>query len=330
MKTTETDPITLTVVWNALLSVAEEMGSTLRRTAFSEAVREGDDFSTGVFDAKARLIAQGNFTPGQLGSMPYVIRTVLEYFQPDTLRPGDAIFLNDSFLGSGHFPDCFMASPVFLEKQLVGFVVNTAHHIDVGGAAPGSQRVHGVSEAFQEGLRILPIRLVREGKFDPDLLRMILANVRIPEKVEGDLNAQLNANRAGIERFSNLFEEYGASVLNLAFDDILSVSETRMRDLIAQIPDGLYSFDDCLDDYGPSTEPIRVAVDITVDKSNIEVDFSRSSDQVPAALNSYINYTRAYTVFAVKVFCDALLPQNEGGIRPITTCLLYTSDAADE
>jgi N-methylhydantoinase B len=148
---------------------------------------------------------------------------------------------------------------------------------------------------------------------------MILANVRIPEKVEGDLNAQLNANRAGIERLSNLFEEYGASVLNLAFDDILSVSETRMRDLIAQIPDGLYSFDDCLDDYGPSTEPIRVAVDITVDKSNIEVDFSRSSDQVPAALNSYINYTRAYTVFAVKVFCDALLPQNEGGIRPITT-----------
>ena len=180
----------------------------------------------------------------------------------------------------------------FLEEQLVGFVVNTAHHIDVGGAAPGSQRVHGVSESFQEGLRILPIRLVREGRFDPDLLRMILANVRIPEKVEGDLNAQLNANRAGIERLSRLFKEYEPSVLNLVFDDILTVSETRMRDLISQIPDGVYSFDDCLDDYGPGTEPIRVSVDIKVDQSNIEVDFSRSSDQVPAALNSYINYTR--------------------------------------
>ncbi|GIT27840.1 MAG: hypothetical protein CM1200mP41_38840 [Gammaproteobacteria bacterium] len=212
-----------------------------------------------------------------------------------------------------------MASPVFLEEQLVGFVVNTAHHIDVGGAAPGSQRVHGVSESFQEGLRILPIRLVREGKFDPDLLRMILANVRIPEKVEGDLNAQLNANRAGIERLSRLFKEYEPAVLNLVFDDILTVSETRKRDLISQIPDGVYSFDDCLDDYGPGTEPIRVSVDIKVDQSNIEVDFSRSSDQVPAALNSYFNYTRAYPVFAVKVFCDALLPQNEGGIRPITT-----------
>ena len=119
MNTSQTDPITLTVVWNALLSIAEEMGSTLRRTAFSEAVREGDDFSTGVFDSKARLIAQGNFTPGHLGSMPYVMRTVLEYFPPQTLRPGDAIFLNDSFLGSGHFPDCFMASPVFAEKTLV-------------------------------------------------------------------------------------------------------------------------------------------------------------------------------------------------------------------
>lgn len=295
------------------------MGSTLRRTAFSEAVREGDDFSTGVFDSKARLIAQGNFTPGHLGSMPYVIRTVLEYFPPQTLRPGDAIFLNDSFLGSGHFPDCFMASPVFSEKTLVGFVVNTAHHIDVGGAAPGSQRVHGVTESFQEGLRILPIRLVHEGTFDPDLLRMILANVRMPEKVEGDLNAQLNANRAGSERLSNLFKEYGATLLDRACEDILAASETRMRELIKQIPDGIYSFEDQLDDYGPGTEPIRVAVDITVEESTIEVDFSRSSDQVPAALNSYINYTRAYTTFAVKVFCDALLPQNEGGIRPIKT-----------
>ena len=251
------------------------MGSTLRRTAFSEAVREGDDFSTGVFDSKARLIAQGNFTPGHLGSMPYVIRTVLEYFPPETLRPGDAIFLNDSFLGSGHFPDCFMASPVFSEKTLVGFVVNTAHHIDVGGAAPGSQRVHGVTESFQEGLRILPIRLVHEGTFDPDLLRMILANVRIPEKVEGDLNAQLNANRAGSERLSNLFKEYGATLLDRVCEDILSASETRMRELIKKIPDGVYSFEDQLDDYGPGTEPIRVAVDITVEESTIEVDFSR-------------------------------------------------------
>ncbi|MEE8246673.1 MAG: hydantoinase B/oxoprolinase family protein, partial [Alphaproteobacteria bacterium] len=115
------DPVTLTVVWNGLLSIAEEMGSTLRRTAFSEAVREGDDFSTGLFDRRARLIAQGNFTPGHLGSMPYVIQSMLEYFPPQGLVPGDAILMNDSQLGSGHFPDCFLASPVFLGDELMGF-----------------------------------------------------------------------------------------------------------------------------------------------------------------------------------------------------------------
>ena len=317
MNTANIDPITLTVVWNGIISIAEEMGSTLRRTAFSEAVREGDDFSTGLFDAEARLVAQGNFTPGHLGSMPYVIRTVLEYFPRATLKPGDAVLLNDSFIGSGHFPDCFLTSPVFAGERIVGFVVNTAHHVDVGGAAPGSQKVHGVSEAFQEGIRIMPVRLVREGRYDEDLRRMILANVRMPDKVAGDLNAQLNANRAGAERFAAMFREQGESRMKAAFDQILAASEARMRELIAAMPDGTYSFDDRVDDYGPGTDPIDVCVDVTIEGDSIEVDFSRSSDQVPAAVNSYINYTRAYTVFSIKVFSDALLPHNEGGIRPI-------------
>ena len=206
---------------------------------------------------------------------------------------------------------------MFVGDRIVGFVVNTAHHVDVGGAAPGSQRVHGVSEAFQEGLRIMPIRLVSEGQYDEDLKRMILSNVRMPDKVAGDLNAQLNANRAGAERFAAMFREQGASRMKAAFDQILSASEARMRELIAAMPDGTYSFDDRVDDYGPGTAPIEVRVDVTIQGDSIEVDFSRSSDQVPAAINSYINYTRAYTVFSIKVFSDALLPHNEGGIRPI-------------
>ncbi len=317
MKEANIDPITLTVIWNGLLAIAEEMGSTLRRTAFSEAVREGEDFSTGVFDIQARLVAQGNFTPGHLGSMPYVVRTVLEYFPIADLHPGDAILLNDSFLGSGHFPDCFLVSPAFLNNEVIGFVCTTAHHIDVGGAAPGSQKVHGVTEAYQEGLRILPIRLIRAGEFDADILRIILGNVRAPEKVRGDLRAQANANRAGVVRLEELHSQYGRDVTESAFDEILERSEKRMRELIGDMPDGVYSFDDQMDDYGPGTPPIKVAVDVTINGNVIEVDFSRSSDQVPAALNSYINYTRAYTFFAVKVYCDALLPQNDGGMRPI-------------
>lgn len=145
--------ITLSVIWNGFLSIAEEMGSTLRRTAFSEAVREGEDFSTGVFDRRGLLVAQGNFTPGHLGAMPYVVKSVMEIFPEGQLRPGDAILLNDSKLGSGHYPDFFLISPVFLDTELIGYVVTTAHQVDVGGAAPGSQKVQGISEAFQEGLR---------------------------------------------------------------------------------------------------------------------------------------------------------------------------------
>ena len=147
----------------------------------------------------------------------------------------------------------------------------------------------------------MPIRLVREGRYDEDLKRMILSNVRMPEKVAADLNAQLNANRAGVERLAAMFREQGAARMEAAFDQILSASEARMRELIAAMPDGRYSFDDRVDDYGPGTEPIEVCVDVTIQGDAIEVDFSRSSDQVPAAVNSYINYTRAYYTRA----CDA-------------------------
>ena len=251
------DPVTLSVLWGRLLSVAEEMGSTIRRTAFSEAVREGDDFSTGLFDREGRLVAQGNFTPGHTGAMPYVVMTVLEYFPPETLRPGDSIFVNDSRIGSGHFPDCFMVTPAFDDGQLIGYAVNTAHHVDVGGPHPGSQEVRGVTDAVQEGLRIRPIKLIREGEFEPDLLRMILGNVRFPDKVRGDLQAQRNANHVGGRRLAGLYREYGTDLIESVIEEILVRSEARMRDRIRELPDGTYVFEDYMDDYGPGSDPIR-------------------------------------------------------------------------
>ncbi len=312
------DPVALSFLWNGLLTVADEMGGTLRRTAFSEAVREAEDFSTGLFDRHGRLIAQGNFTPGHLGAMPFVVKHVMEVYPPERLEPGDGILLNDSALGSGHYPDFFLVNPAFAGDDILGYVVNTAHHVDVGGAAPGSQVVHGVTEAYQEGIRILPIKLIRAGEFDPDLLRLILGNVRLPDKVEGDLRAQRNANFVGSQRLRKLFADYGVATVEAGIENILERSEARMRELIARIPDGTYGFEDEFDDSGSGTEPIRVAVDVTVAGDEIVVDFSRSSDQVAAGMNSYLNYTRAYTIFAIKVFTDALLPQNDGMIRPLS------------
>lgn len=311
------DPVTLSVFWNRLLAITEEMGSTLRRTAFSDAVREGDDFSTGLFDAKARLIAQGNFTPGHTGAMPSVVKTMLELFPPDTLKPGDAMLSNDSFIGSGHFPDIFLVTPIFKGYEIIGYSVSIAHHVDVGGYAPGSQEVAGVTSAVQEGLRILPVKVIRQGEFDTDILRIICGNVRVPEKLMGDLKAQRNANFVGAQRLLEVFETYGAEMVEAGVEEILAKSEGRMREIIAGLPDGTYEFEDWLDDCGPGSDPIRVHVEIRIAGDGMEIDFSGSDDQVQAGINSYINYTRAYATFAAKVLMDALLPQNDGASRPI-------------
>lgn len=315
---TDIDPITLTVIWNSLISIAEELGITLRNTAFSEGVREGDDFATALFDRHAQMIAQGNFSPGHLGSMPYMAKHVLRYFPEGTLKPGDSVLVNDSFIGAGHFPDTYQIMPVFRDGDLIGYVCCSAHQVDMGGAAPGSQKVHGVTESFQEGLRILPVRFAREGTIDDDIMRIVLGNVRMPDKVRGDLLAQHTANLSAAARLEQMFADYGTVTVDKAYARILERSEQTMRELLAKVPPGTYSFEDRMDDYGPGTEPIRMAVDITFDGcGEVEFDFSRSSDTVPAAINSYINYTRAYVVFAIKTFCNATEPQTEGSMRPI-------------
>jgi N-methylhydantoinase B len=306
------DPVTLTVVWNSLVSITDEMGGALRRTAFSEAVREGEDFSTGLFDRQGRLIAQGNFTPGHLGAMPYVVQNVLNYIPPETLRPGDMLATNDAYLGGGHFPDMFLVAPIFEGEMLLGYAVNTAHHVDMGGAQPGSEAVQGVRDAFAEGLRVLPVKLVHGGEFDSDLMRLILGNVRIPEKVRGDLLAQRNANHVGTQRFRKLLADYGEELIENVIEEILDRSEARGRELIRALPEGTYSFEDQLDDYGPGTPPIDIRVDITLKDGTATVDFSRSSDAVPAGINSYINYTRAYASFAMRIFAKIDVPNNAG------------------
>jgi N-methylhydantoinase B len=312
------DPIALSLLWGSFVSVTDEMGTTLRKTAFSQAVREADDFSTGVFDRTGRLIAQGNFTPGHLGAMPFVVRTVIDYYPPETFKPGDGILLNDSAMGSGHFPDFFLVSPIFFKGELVGFVANIAHQIDVGGAAPGSQKVIGVTEAYQEGIRILPVKAIVAGEFDPQIMRLICGNVRMPDHIWGDMGAQRNANHVGAQRVGAIFEKFGADGVAEGIEEIFTRSEEKMRGLIREIPNGVYSFEDCLDSYEIGGEPIRVAVDVTIGDEEVTVDFSRSSDQVPAAINSYQNFTRAHAMFAVRAFTDPFMPQNEGSIRPVT------------
>jgi N-methylhydantoinase B len=312
------DPVTLGVVWGALQSIAVEVGTTVHKTAYSEQAREGQDFSVAVFDAHGRMVAQGPYSPGHMGAMSAAVRNALAAHPVDTLRPGDAILLNDPLLGSGHFPDFFITQPAFHEGHLVGFVVNIVHHTDVGGSRPGSQGVEGIFDYFQEGLRIPPTKVWQQYEEQAGVVGIIAANTRTPDKVLGDLRAQRSALRVGELRLVELVERYGRATVAAGMDEIIARSEASVRAAIREIPDGVYAFEDFLDDYGPGTEPLRVAVTVTVAGDAITIDYAGSSPQTPSGMNSYINYTRSYSYAAVKCVTDPLGPMNEGALRPVT------------
>ena len=315
---TAVDPITLGVVWGALQSIAVEVGTTVHRTAYSEQAREGQDFSVAVFDAHGRMVAQGPYSPGHMGAMSAAVRNALAAHPVDTLRPGDAILLNDPLLGSGHFPDFFITQPAFHEGRLVGFVVNIVHHTDVGGSRPGSQGVEGIFDYFQEGLRIPPTKVWQAYVEQAGVVGIITANTRTPDKVLVDLRAQRSALRVGELRLVELVERYGPATVTAAMEEIIARSEASVRAAIREIPDGVYPFEDFLDDYGPGTAPLRVAVTVTVAGDAVTIDYEGSSPQTPSGLNSYINYTRSYSYAAVKCLTDPLGPMNEGALRPVT------------
>jgi N-methylhydantoinase B len=316
--TARLDPITLGVVWGALGSIAVEIGTTVHKTAYSEQAREGQDFSTAVFDAQGRMVAQGPYSPGHMGAMSFAVRNALAAHPVETLRPGDAILLNDPLLGSGHFPDFFITQPAFHDGHLIGFAVNIVHHTDVGGQRPGSQGVEGIFDYFQEGLRIPPTKVWQEYEEQAGVVGIIAANTRTPEKVLGDLRAQRSALRVGELRLVELVERYGRETVAAAMDEIIARSEASMRAAIREIPDGVYAFEDFLDDYGPGTEPLRVAVAVTVAGDAITIDYEGSSPQTASGMNSYINYTRSYSYAAVKCLTDPSGPMNEGALRPVT------------
>ena len=313
-----TNPITLGVVWGALQSIAVEVGTTVHKTAYSEQAREGQDFSVAVFDAHGRMVAQGPYSPGHMGAMSAAVHNALAAHPVETLRPGDAILLNDPLLGSGHFPDFFITQPAFQADRLIGFVVNIVHHTDVGGSRPGSQGVEGILDYFQEGLRIPPTKVWEEYREQPGVVGIIAANTRTPDKVLGDLRAQRSALRVGELRLVELAERYGPDTLAVAMEEIIARSEASVRAAIRAIPDGVYTFEDFLDDYGPGTEPLRVAVTVTVAGDGVTIDYEGSSPQTASGMNSYINYTRSYSYAAVKCLTDPLGPMNEGALRPVT------------
>lgn len=311
------DPLTLAVVSNALVAAAEEMGWVLRKTSFSEAVREGEDCSASIFDAQGQMIAQGNYAPGHLGTSPTAIQAVLARYPRETMRPGDAFLLNDPSMNSGHLPDIFSVAPIFHADELVGFTVVTAHHVDVGGAAPGSQAIVGIIDIHQEGIRILPVRYFDAGRPNREVLDMVGANVRVPDQVVGDIKGQYNANTVGAAKVVELIDRFGLDTYRACSDEILERSEAGMRAAIRELPEGRYEFVDHMDDFGPGTEPIRIQLAIELRDGTIRADYAGSSPATRSGVNTYLPFAHAYTYHALKCVVAPQLAQNSGCMRAV-------------
>jgi len=308
------DPVTLEVLRNALVEVAEEMNVNLIRSSYSPNIKERRDCSSALFDPQGRMVAQAESIPVHLGAMPFSVKAALEHFKD--FKPGDTVVLNDPFAGGVHLPDITFVTPIFYGKELVGIAANRAHHADVGGKTPGS--VAGDStEIYQEGLRIPPVKLWRGGELDEDLLGMVLANVRTPKERLGDLRAQISANETGRRRFLELVERYGSELIAAAIDEVLDYSQRRMQAEIETLPDGTYEYEDYLDNDGISSGGVKVKVTVRIEGSRIRVDFSGSSSQVEGPVNAVYAVTTSAVYYTVRALTDPDIPPNEGCYRPI-------------
>ena len=306
------DPVTLEIMANGLRSVADETFAALMKSAYSTNIKERRDHSTAIMDPAGRLIVQADASlPIHLASMGGLMECLLARFDGD-IRDSDLFVANDPHVAGGtHLPDINMAMPVFFDGDLVAFLCNIAHHADVGGAVPGSM-AGGLTEIYQEGLRIPVVRLFREGVLQQDLLDLILLNVRVPAERRGDYFAQIASCRLGRSRLTEILGQYGIAAVRDGFGQIVTRTAARMRAAVAGLPDGVYRFEDAMDDDGMGATDIPIRLTITVDGGDIHFDFSGSAKQVTGNINVTRNATQASVCYALKALLDPDAPNNQG------------------
>ena len=309
--------IDIELLRNGLTSICDEMYVALMRSAYSTNIKERKDHSTAIFDIKGRVVVQGESLPLHLASMLGLVEVVLERVGTENLSPGDMFISNDPFVGRGsHLPDVALVAPVFHGEELVFFVADIAHHADIGGMAPGSM-AGGMTEVYQEGLRIPPIRLMRNNEIIEDVFDVILLNVRVPEERRGDYLAQIAANRLGERRLHELFQRWSVSQLEAGSDALVEAVARRMRAGITALPDGEYHFEDIMDDDGMGTENIPICVRIVIEGEEILFDFTGSGSQVKGNINVSYAGLQASVLFALKVLVDPEGPTNHGMLDPV-------------
>ena len=310
------DPFTVEVIRNALTAIAEEMSLIVMRSARSPLLREAGDLSSALTDSKGNLIAQGRDIPAHLGVMGSTVQEFLKRVPAEKLEPGDVWFMNLPEAGGNHLPDVKAIRPVFAEGEIQAYAVSLAHWADIGGAKPGSY-VPDARDAWQEGLRIPPLRVFTKDGPDQEKLGLILANVRGAKEREGDILAQMASTYAADQRLQEVFARYDAATVRAAIADLHDQSEAEMRAAIGTLPNGVYEGEDWLDDDGLGGEPIAVRVRIEIHDQHATFDFSRTGDAAAGPLNATPFTASASVFYAMKVIAGPDIQPNAGCARPL-------------
>lgn len=326
------DPITAAVIQGALENIAIEMGHKLMRMSYSSIIRESEDFGAALTDAEGRQLCECTMsTPLQSGPIPGYVRGILRQFRlrRDTFRPGDVIMHNDPYGGASHGPDVAFCIPIFVEDRLVGFSVTTAHHLDIGALSPGSCGIVDAVDTYAEGLQFKAIKVFSAGQRNDVVWQMLRDNIRAPDLVVGDMEAQIKAAEIGAERYVALVRQYGHDAVTAAYEDLMDYSELMMRQAIRDVPDGVYAattyIDGYLDDTGEGRKDLPLAVTITVDGNQLTVDLTGTAPQVDdKPINMPLEGTVDCAIWLTlrSILLDSAVhghvPQNSGLTRPIT------------
>lgn len=325
----QVDPITQRVISGSLINICDEMGHKLTRMSYSSIIRESEDFGCALLDEQGRQLCETDSTPLQMGPIPAYVEGVIELFEErdESFEPGDVVLHNDPYYGASHAPDFAIVVPVFRDGDLTAFSVTTAHHLDVGSDKPGTCIIDTI-DAYSESIRLDALKIIEGGERNDTAWQLIADNIRVPDMVMGDIEAQISAARVGADRLGELFDEYGHDTVKLAGQAMMNYSERRLRTEIEALPDGTYSaegyIDGFLDSPDPDEKDVFLAVDLEIDGSDINVDLSRCDDQLD---NRPINMPFKGTVIPAVLLVvrstlldteqHEVVPQNNGITRPV-------------
>ena len=318
MSLAQVDPITLEVMRNAFSSIAEEMDASLVRASYSTNIKDRRDCSCAIYTTAGDVVAQSESgTPVHLGTMHGAVRTAIGVYPLEELEPGDGVIFNLPYpAGPGHLNDMSLVSPIYHEGRIIAIAANQAHHVDMGGYAPGSMPF-GVTEIYQEGLQVPPVRMFRRSRLDRDLWSVVSQNVRTSFEVRGDLEAQFAANAVGELELAKLSDKYGVETVQGYLDEMLNYSERRMRAALRTIPDGTYRFEDVIEGDGIIDKLYTIRLSIEARSDTIRLDFSDTDDAARGPLNCRLPSVAACVYYILKAVLDPDLPANSGAYRPI-------------